>query len=67
MIRIIEFIEFNIFLNYLLLNYMIQKINVCKIKHQSNIATFICDHNNSIKSKSKQIMKTDQNQPNMKE
>ena len=46
---------------------MIQKINVCKIKHQSNIATFICDHNNPIKSKSKQIMKTDQNQPNMKE
>jgi hypothetical protein len=46
---------------------MIQKINVCKIKYQSNIATFICDHNNPIKNKSKQIMKTDQNQPNMKE
>jgi len=66
MIWIMNFTEFNIFLNYFLLNYMIKKIIFCKIKHQSNIITFISDHNNSIKNKLKQIMKTDQNQPNMK-
>jgi hypothetical protein len=45
---------------------MIKKINIYKIKHQSNVTIFIWDHSNPIKNKSKQIMKTEQNQPNMK-
>jgi len=59
MTRIINSFEFNnfIFVKLFLLNYMIIKINTCKIENQPNAEMFICDHDNLIKNKIKQMKK----------
>jgi len=41
------------FLNHVLLNYMITKIDVYKIENKLNIKRFVCDYDNLIKNKLK--------------
>jgi hypothetical protein len=62
-VRVMHNIRFNIFLNFLFI-YTTTKIDTHKIKHLSNVETFVRDHDNPTEIKSKQIINSNSKSTN---